>query len=62
MCAGLRITEEPVLAPDHKGPDGVLTRIVVDRQIAVFYAVRSGSIGASTCADRQVPRPVWIAA
>ena len=35
--AGLRIREEPVLAPDHEWPDGVLTRIVVNQQVAVFY-------------------------
>lgn len=31
-----RIAEQPVLAPDNKGTDGPLGRIVVDRQVTGF--------------------------
>jgi len=28
-----RVAEQPVLASDHKGPDGAFGRVVVDRQV-----------------------------
>ena len=35
-----RVAEQPVLAPDHEGPDRTLRGVVVDRQVTGFGVAR----------------------
>jgi len=48
--ASSRIRDEPDLASDHKRTGGVLTRVVVDWQMAVFYITdQSGPVLVQIC-------------
>ena len=50
-CTFGRVAEQPILAPDHEGPDRALGRIVVDRQVIGFGVAQQLAPVAGQVAD-----------